>query len=150
MKKMLKTVAVLATMVMALTLGACDNGSSSGSGGVSGNTPNDPNDHDTPKNPFGFTEEDNGYAFYLDKDGKVLQRYEGEDVEGAVFQVIWTLTDGTGEVRLEKYYGDYEDVTIPDGVTTIGGGAFEGCSSLVSVTIPGSVTTMRAARRLRA
>ena len=36
MKKMLKAAAVLAAMVMALTLGACDNGSSSGSGGGDG------------------------------------------------------------------------------------------------------------------
>ena len=36
MKQMLKAAAVLAAMVMALTLGACDNGSSSGSGGGDG------------------------------------------------------------------------------------------------------------------
>ena len=33
-------------------------------------------------------------------------------------------------------------VTIPDSVTTIGGSAFYGCSSLTSVTIPDSVTTI--------
>ena len=31
-------------------------------------------------------------------------------------------------------------ITIPDGVTYIGGFAFSGCSSLTSITIPGSVT----------
>ena len=32
--------------------------------------------------------------------------------------------------------------TIPDGVTTIGGYAFSGCSSLTSITIPDSVTSI--------
>ncbi|MBO7281774.1 MAG: leucine-rich repeat domain-containing protein, partial [Alistipes sp.] len=34
------------------------------------------------------------------------------------------------------------DLTIPDSVTTVGGWAFSGCSSLTSVTIPDSVTTI--------
>ncbi len=35
-----------------------------------------------------------------------------------------------------------ESITIPNSVTTIGGGAFGGCTSLESITIPGSVTTI--------
>ena len=34
------------------------------------------------------------------------------------------------------------DLTFPDSVTTVGGWAFSGCSSLTSVTIPDSVTTI--------
>ena len=144
MKKMLKTAAVLAAMVMALTLGACSNdddggsGDGSGSGSGSGNTPNTPSN----ENPFGFTEKDSNNYFCLDKDGIVLQKVEypaaAKDVKGTVFLVYWTLTDGRGNVQLRKYYGNDEDVTIPDGVTEIGG--FSGCSSLASVTIPDSAT----------
>lgn len=35
-----------------------------------------------------------------------------------------------------------EDITIPDGVTEIGGAAFEKCTNIKSITIPYSVTTM--------
>ncbi|MBQ6612424.1 MAG: leucine-rich repeat protein, partial [Alistipes sp.] len=37
---------------------------------------------------------------------------------------------------------DLTTYTIPDGVVEIGGGAFEGCSSLTSITIPNSVTSI--------
>jgi len=41
-----------------------------------------------------------------------------------------------------KYCSDLKDITIPDGVTTIGGEAFKSCRSLTSITIPDSVTTI--------
>ena len=36
-----------------------------------------------------------------------------------------------------------ESVTIPEGVTEIGGSAFQGCANLTSVTIPAGVTKIR-------
>ncbi|MCH5294248.1 MAG: leucine-rich repeat protein, partial [Treponema sp.] len=46
---------------------------------------------------------------------------------------------GTTVVR---YTGAEADVRIPNGVTIIGESAFEGCTSLESVTIPASVTSI--------
>ena len=43
---------------------------------------------------------------------------------------------------LKKYQGQGGDVVIPEGVTSIGNWAFNGCSSLTSVVIPEGMTTI--------
>ena len=69
----------------------------------------------------------------------------------------WKLTDEgvltiTGTGKMQDYsessrpwspYSNVKQVIIGDGVTTIGWGAFDSCSSLTSVTIPNSVKTIR-------
>ena len=49
----------------------------------------------------------------------------------------------SGELNSVAYAAiEGDSVTIPDGVTSIGYGAFFGCSSLTSITIPDSVTSI--------
>ena len=62
----------------------------------------------------------------------------GGDDGGSDEAANWVI-EGTKVVR---YIGAEADVRIPDGVTIIGESAFEGCTSLESVTIPASVTSI--------
>ena len=48
----------------------------------------------------------------------------------------------SGECPWEQVAGEITSVSLPDGLTRIGEGAFHSCSSLTSITIPNSVTSI--------
>ena len=59
----------------------------------------------------------------------------------------YNYTTNNGTITITKYTGSGGDVTIPSTinglpVTSIGFGAFQGCSSLTSVTLGNSVTSI--------
>ena len=71
----------------------------------------------------------------LSKDGRTLIQGVNGDV---------TIPEGVTSIGASAFRGcsGLTSVTIPDSVTSIGVGAFEDCSGLVSVTIPDSVTSV--------
>lgn len=74
------------------------------------------------------------------KNGKIIESaFEGNKSIRNI-----TIPDGVTTIGYRAFLEctSLTSVTIPDSVTTIGGGAFSDCSSLTSVTIPDSVTTI--------
>jgi hypothetical protein len=85
---------------------------------------------------------DIGIASYPGDLGYVLQnndtKYVSLDLSGITYipnTAFYNNSTGTGCATLV-------DITIPDGVTSIGDQAFYGCTSLVNITIPNSVTAI--------
>ena len=82
------------------------------------------------------------YAFY-----KVPQIFYYGTATGSPWGALnlngeeWLYEDDAHTI-IKKYMGAGGDVSIPDGVTTIGNYAFAGSTSLTSVSIPDGVTTI--------
>ena len=72
--------------------------------------------------------------------GNVLYAYKGEMPENTSIVV----KDGVTSIVGSAFSGctGLTSITIPNSVTSIGGGAFSGCTGLTSVTIPNSVTNI--------
>ena len=130
MKKMLKTAAVLAAMVMALTLGACSDDDDGGSGGGSGSGSETFKKFDVPENGI----------YYVNKAGEISD----EEKDGYVFKVRILLGDEYNPYRclLEEYTGSDSSVSIPEGVTNIEVKAFDGCEELTSVILPKGIRSI--------
>ena len=72
--------------------------------------------------------------------GKVAYKYKGTMPNNTAI----LLKEGTLGIADSAFNGcsGLMSITIPDSVTSIGGGAFYGCSGLTSITIPDSVTSI--------
>lgn len=194
MKKMMKVVAALAAMVMALSLSACSsNDDDEWSTGrnvempkktytvkfvdedgivydtqkvTQGETANEPGWPVKDGYEFlGWYTDDNNYpsvsSYSIWKDTTFTAKWKklaslDESTSGTPSQSGGNQSEGTG-ASLPDYL-EFSDggktvtgyisdklpengiITIPDGVTTIGAGAFKYCNGLTSVTIPSSVT----------
>ena len=78
----------------------------------------------------------NGCNALIDKNSHTLI----QGCSGTVFEILPADLTTIGHASC-SYFG-FTSVTIPDGVTTIGEHAFEGCSDLTTVEIPASVTSI--------
>ena len=78
----------------------------------------------------------NGCNAIIDKNSHTLI----QGCSGTVFEILPADLTTIGYASC-SYFG-FTSVTIPDGVTTIGEHAFEGCSDLTTVEIPASVTSI--------
>lgn len=77
-----------------------------------------------------YVKEDESIHFYTNNIDGTAKVYNGGDTESI-----------TGDLKgiIER---SISEIVMPDGVTTIGEGAFKKCTSLSSVTIPNSVTSI--------
>ena len=82
-----------------------------------------------------------GYLFYTYENANYLLGYVCNDTQ----LTLPSSYNGQGyEIYVYAFNGcsSLTSITIPDSVTSIGGDAFSGCSSLTSITIPDSVTSI--------
>lgn len=131
MKKMLKAAAVLAAILMALTLGACSDGDDGGSG--SGGGSGKPQSETFKK----FDVPENG-VYYVNKDGEI----SAEKKDGYVFKVRIYENEFGYSCSLEEYTGSESSVSIPEGVTYIEFKVFDGCEELTRVILPKGINSI--------
>jgi hypothetical protein len=74
--------------------------------------------------------------FDIDKEGKILRRYNGAEKQVTVPKDILVI----GEKAF--YNKDIESVVLPETLKTIGASAFRSCSKLSKIDIPNSVETI--------
>ncbi len=88
---------------------------------------------------FSSSPSDDDYDFDLDEffSDAVNQKRTEEEIEK-----MFDIQDGV-LVRFKDPQPNVSDVVIPDGVTTIGEGAFQFCRNLTTVEIPEGVTTIQ-------
>ena len=127
MKKMLKVAAVLAAMVMALTLGACSDDDDGDSGKPQSET----------FKKFDVPEDG---VYYVNKAGEI----SAEKKDGYVFKVRILLGDEYNPYKcfLEEYTGNDSSLSIPEGITKIDSRAFNGCEELTSVILPKGIDSI--------
>ena len=67
----------------------------------------------------------------------------GGEPPGGLLLAVHAARDGEAHVPHRAFYGNrtLASIEVPDGLTSIGGGAFARCSSLVSVVLPASLTS---------
>ena len=86
---------------------------------------------------------ENGNPFYDSRDdcNAIIRTADNELVVGCSNTII---PNGVTSIGEGAFYGcsGLTSITIPNGVTSIGEGAFYGCSGLTSITIPNSVTSI--------
>lgn len=84
-----------------------------------------------------FDESNPSYSSYglfiTDSSGKQLLRYIGKEAEIVIPAQVNSIAEGA------FCGGNYTSVTVPEGITAIGDGAFENCSFMTTLSLPDSL-----------
>jgi hypothetical protein len=86
-----------------------------------------------------LAEQEGDFEYSVDGSAVVIKKYTGAGGDVVIPDMLGGYPVTGIDVFAFYKCGDVTGVTIPDSVTSIGGGAFAECFGLVSVTIPNSV-----------